>query len=102
MTNPLGLIRGGGLRAGRYFETRTTIRLRGVVYIPGVRISGDIGEGGGAALRISGGNASNGHLRFRAGHVSGVLGGRRVSGSINSLASPASTATAAVSRHLGR
>jgi pimeloyl-ACP methyl ester carboxylesterase len=102
LTNPLGLIQGGGLRGGRYFETRTTIRLRDVVYIPGVHISGDVGEGGGAVLNISGGNAANGHLRFRAGRVSGVLGGRRVSGSINSLASPANSATAAVSRHLSR
>jgi hypothetical protein len=76
--------------------------MRDVVYIPGVRISGDVGEGGGAVLNISGGKAAKGHLRFRAGRVSGVLGGRRVSGSINSLASPASSATAAVSRHLGR
>lgn len=102
LTNPLGLIRGGGLRGGRYFETRTTIRLRDVVYIPGVRISGDVGEGGGAVLKISGGNAARGRLRFRAGRVSGVLGGRRVKGSINSLASPASSASAAVSRHLSR
>jgi pimeloyl-ACP methyl ester carboxylesterase len=102
LTNPLGLIQGGGLRGGRYYETRTTIRLRNVIYIPGVRISGDVGEGGGAVLDIAGGNAARGHLRFRAGHVTGVLGGRRVSGTINSLAAPASAASAAVSRHLGR
>jgi pimeloyl-ACP methyl ester carboxylesterase len=102
LTNPLGLIQGGGLRGGRYFETRTTIRLRDVVYIPGVHLSGDVGEGGGAVLNISGRNAAPGHLRFRGGRVTGVLGGRPVRGSINSLAQPASTASAAVSRHLSR
>jgi hypothetical protein len=73
-----------------------------VVYVPGVRLNGDISEGGGAVLTIDGGNASRGHLRFRAGRVSGVLGGRPVSGRINSLAKPARTAVALVSRHLGR
>jgi pimeloyl-ACP methyl ester carboxylesterase len=102
LTNPLGLIAGGGLRAGRFYETRTTIRLRGVVYVPGVVISGDVGEGGGAVLRIGGGNAARGNLRFRGGRVTGVLGGRRVNGSIRSLAQPAETASAAVSRHLSR
>jgi hypothetical protein len=103
LSNPLGLIHGGGLRGGRYFETRTTIRLRNVVYIPGVRISGDIMEGGGAALTIDGGNAARGHLRFhRGGRVTGVLAGRPVNGRIRSLVQPARAAAAAVSTHLGR
>jgi pimeloyl-ACP methyl ester carboxylesterase len=102
LTNPLGLIRGGGLRGGRFFETRTTIRLRDVVFVPGVRINGDIGEGGIATVTIGGGNGSPGQLRFRGRRVSGVLGGRSVSGRISSLARPARTAAAAVSKHLGR
>src|SRR3954447_6969723 len=102
LSNPLGLIRGGGLRGGRYFETRTTIRLRNVVYIPGVRVSGDVFEGGGATLTIAGGEASHGHLRLRGGHVTGVLAGRRVNGRIRSLAQPAQAASAVVSRHLSR
>jgi pimeloyl-ACP methyl ester carboxylesterase len=102
LSNPLGLIRGGGLRGGRYFETRTTIALRNVVYIPGVRISGAVTEGGGATLTIAGGKASRGNLRFRAGRVTGVLGGRPVSGRIRALAQPARAAAATVSSHLGR
>jgi pimeloyl-ACP methyl ester carboxylesterase len=103
LSNPLGAIRGGGLRGGRYFETRTTIELRGVVYVPGVRISGSVTEGGGATLSIQGGNAAHGHLRFRGnGRVTGVLGGRRVDGRIVSLSEPARVATAAVSKHLSR
>jgi pimeloyl-ACP methyl ester carboxylesterase len=102
LTNPLGLIRGGGLRGGRYFETRTTIALSNVVYVPGVRLNGHIGEGGTARLTISGGHAAHGHLRFRGGRVTGVLGGRLVSGRILSLAQPAEAASAAVSRRLAR
>jgi pimeloyl-ACP methyl ester carboxylesterase len=101
LTNPLGLIHGGGLRSGRYFETRNSIRLRNVVYIPGVRVSGDVTEGGGASLTVAGGRAARGHVRIRRGHVTGVLGGRRVSGRIRSLAEPAH-AVATVSSHLAR
>ncbi|HYZ27929.1 MAG TPA: alpha/beta fold hydrolase [Thermoleophilaceae bacterium] len=100
LTDPLGLIRGGGLRGGRYFETRSTIELRNVVYIPGVRVNGAVTEGGAARLTISGRKATHGHLRIRGGRVSGVLGGRRVSGRIRSLAEPARTAVAAVAKRL--
>jgi hypothetical protein len=103
LSNPLGLIRGGGLRGGRYFETRTTIALRDVVYVPGVVISGAVSEGGVATVRIRGSKAAAGHLRFHGnGRVTGVLGGRALSGRIRSLAEPARAATAAVSRHLSR
>jgi hypothetical protein len=96
-------LRGGGLRGGRYFETRTTIALRNVVYIPGVTISGAITEGGAATLTISGNKAARGHLRFRGnGRVTGVLDGKSVNGRIVSLAEPAQAATAAVSKHLAR
>jgi pimeloyl-ACP methyl ester carboxylesterase len=103
LSNPLGAIRGGGLRGGRYFETRTTIALRNVVYIPGVTISGAITEGGAATLTIGGAKAAKGHLRFRGnGRVTGVLDGKAVNGRIISLAEPAQAAAAAVSRHLAR
>jgi pimeloyl-ACP methyl ester carboxylesterase len=102
LTNPLGLIEGGGLRAGRFFETRNSIRLRDVVYVPGVHVSGDITDGGGAKLRISGSKAARGQLRIHGNHVRGVLGGRRVAGRIHSLSQPASAELARVSRHLGR
>jgi hypothetical protein len=103
LSNPLGLIRGGGLRGGRYFETRTTIALRDIVYVPGVRISGAVMEGGGASLTISGSKAAKGRLRFRGnGRVTGVLGGRRINGRIVSLAEPARAAVSAVSKRLSR
>src|SRR3954469_12211859 len=102
LANPLGLIQGGGLRGGRFFETRTTIHLHDVVYIPGVHVSGDIAEGGGATLSIRGGSGARGHLLLRDGHVTGVLAGKPVNGRIHSLAEPARAASAAVSRPLGR
>jgi pimeloyl-ACP methyl ester carboxylesterase len=102
LTNPLGLIRGGGLRGGHFFETSNSIRLDSVIYIPGVIVSGDISEGGAAQLTIAGKNAARGHLRFRRGRVLGVLGGKRVNGRIRSLSKPARAAAASVSRRLGR
>jgi pimeloyl-ACP methyl ester carboxylesterase len=97
LSDPLGLIRGGGLRGGRYYETRNSIALRNVIYIPGVIVSGSLTARGAVALKIRGAKAADGHLRIRAGHVTGVLGGRRVKGTIRSLAQPA-RALAALSR----
>jgi pimeloyl-ACP methyl ester carboxylesterase len=102
LVDPLGLIRGGGLRGGHFFETRNSIRMAGVVYIPGVHVSGDITEGGAARLTIGGGRALRGHLSFRRGRVTGTLGGHRVSGRIGSLAQPSRAAAAAVLPRLGR
>ncbi|MEA2492945.1 MAG: hypothetical protein QOJ29_856 [Thermoleophilaceae bacterium] len=102
LSNPLGLIRGGGLRGGHFFETRTSIALRDVVYVPGVHVSGSISDGGAAAVTIGGGRASRGHLRFRRNLVSGVLDGHRVHGRIRSLSQPARAAIAGISSHIGR
>ena len=99
LTNPLGLIQGGGLRGGRYFETRNSIRMRDVVFIPGVHISGDITDGGAARLTVSGSESVSGHLRVRGNHVAGAIGGSRVSGRFHSLSEPAAAA-AVVSRRL--
>jgi pimeloyl-ACP methyl ester carboxylesterase len=99
LTDPLGIIRGGGLRGGYFHETRNSIRLHDIVYVQGVHVSGDITAGGNAALRVSGPSASKGHVRIRGGRVTGVLGGKRVDGRIRSLAKPA---TATVARHLRR
>ena len=102
LTNPLGLIRGGGLRGGHFFETRNSIRLDDVVYIPGVHVTGDISEGGAAQLKISGRKAAQGRISLRRGHVTGVLGGHTVNGRIRSLSEPARAASAAVSHRLAR
>jgi pimeloyl-ACP methyl ester carboxylesterase len=100
LSNPLGIIEGGGLRDGRYYETAHSIELRNVVFLPGVHVTGAVNQGGVATLNISGKAASNGRIRIARGRVTGVLGGRRVSGRIGSLAQPASTELARVSRHL--
>ena len=87
--DPLGLIRGGGLRGGRYFEGRNWIQLAGVTYVPGVHVSGRLFSGGRAEVRVRGRAAADGTLRIRGSRVTGRLGGRRVSGRIRSLARPA-------------
>ncbi|MEA2885568.1 MAG: hypothetical protein QOH32_4887, partial [Bradyrhizobium sp.] len=102
LSNPFGIIHGGGLRGGRYFETTKTIALRDVVFIPGVHVTGDVSEGGAATLRISGKAASQGHIRIARGLVTGVLGGRSVRGRIGSLSQPARAGLARVSQHLAR
>lgn len=100
LSDPFGVIRGGGLRGGRFFETRSTIRLQGVVYVPGVVVTGDVREGGAASVRVSGRRAARGSLEIRGSRVRGVLGGRRISGRIRSLSQPASADSARVSAHL--
>jgi pimeloyl-ACP methyl ester carboxylesterase len=102
LSNPFGIIHGGGLRGGRYFETTKTIALRDVVFIPGVHVTGDVSEGGAATLRISGKAASQGHIRIARGLVTGVLGGRSVRGRIGSLSQPARAGLARVSQHVAR
>jgi hypothetical protein len=99
LTNPLGIIRGGGLRGGRYFETRNSIALRDVVYIPGVHVTGQVTEGGTATLQISGKSASRGHIRISHGRVTGVLGGSPIRGRLVALSAPAAAA-ASVAAHL--
>lgn len=71
---------GGGLRGGRVRATDSGLRLSRVVYVPGVRVSGTLdGERLTGVLRVSGGAASAGTLRFRRdGTIAGRLGGRRV------------------------
>jgi pimeloyl-ACP methyl ester carboxylesterase len=102
LSDPLGLIRGGGLRDGRFFETRHSISLHNIVYIPGVHVSGELFDNGAADLTVSGGNASKGHLQIRGRRVTGTLGGQRISGRIRSLASPAREQIARISRHIAR
>lgn len=100
LADPFGLIRGGGLRGGRYFETRTSIRMQKVVYVPGVVVTGEVHEGGTATVRIAGARPARGSLTFRGNRVRGVLGGRRISGRIRSLSQPARAQMARVGKHL--
>ena len=99
LDDPLGIIRGGGLHAGWFHETRNAIALHGVEFVQGVHVSGLVSEGGSARLTISGPAAAAGSLRIAHGRATGMLGGKRVSGRIRSLSEPA---FAVVSRHLAR
>lgn len=71
-----GDLRGGGLRGGSFALSRAGLVLRDVVYVPGVRVSGRVGDRG--VLRVAARGAS-GTLRVRPdGRLVGELGGRRI------------------------
>jgi pimeloyl-ACP methyl ester carboxylesterase len=70
---------GGGLRGGSYRFGRR-VRLRGVVVVPGVVVSGRESGSAGLELRVSGTAAAHGRVRVTgSGRLTGRLGGRRVS-----------------------
>jgi len=82
------IARGGGLRAGRYrIDSDNTLELDGVAFVPGVTLTGRLEHfltrRQRGRLRIGGGAAPHGLLTVRRQHVSGRLGGRRVSGALN-------------------
>jgi len=94
---------GGGLRAGTYrLGEFGVLRLSGVAYVPGVRLSGRIrnfGEGGQSGkVRVAASRAASGRLRIRGSRFSGRVGGRRVRGRLVPL--PPERARAAVTRRL--
>jgi pimeloyl-ACP methyl ester carboxylesterase len=77
------LARGGGLRSGHYrIDGDNTLELKGVVFVPGVTISGRLEHFGArrqsGRLRVSGRAAARGLLRVERFAVRGMLGGRRV------------------------
>jgi hypothetical protein len=70
--------RGGGLRGGSYRLGRRLV-LRGVVVVPGVRVSGRETRTGALRLRIAGSRAARGRVVVTGrGRLTGRLGGRRV------------------------
>jgi pimeloyl-ACP methyl ester carboxylesterase len=70
-------VRGGGLRGGTYRGGAGGPKLSGVVFVPGVRVSGKVPGKGTAVLKLAG--RVRGTLRFVAGGtVRGKLGGRSV------------------------
>jgi pimeloyl-ACP methyl ester carboxylesterase len=85
------IARGGGLRAGRYrIDGENTLVLDGVVFVPGVTLSGRIRhfltrrqEG---RLRIGGKAAPHGLVTVERQQLRGRLGGRRVRGALNAPA----------------
>jgi hypothetical protein len=69
---------GGGLRGGSYTFGRR-VRLRGVVVVPGVVVSGRERGSAGLELRVSGAAAAHGRVRVTgSGRLTGRLGERRV------------------------
>jgi pimeloyl-ACP methyl ester carboxylesterase len=95
------LARGGGLRAGHYrIDGNNVLHLSGVVFVPGVRVSGSIGHFGGrrqsGRLRLSGRVA--GSLALRGRTVSGRVGGKRVRAVLSARA--ASSGLRAAAAHL--
>ncbi len=71
---------GAGLRGGTFrFSARSGLHMRGVSWVPGVRISGARTRGGALRLRVSGRAAAHGQVTLsRGGVLRGRLGGRRV------------------------
>jgi hypothetical protein len=82
----------GGLRSGHATATSRGFNLRHVEFVPGVVVNGFIpAQPGTATLTISGRSAPHGKLTYHPnGHVTGRLGGRKVS-------APAARAAQAVS-----
>jgi pimeloyl-ACP methyl ester carboxylesterase len=75
----------GGLRSGSYAFKGDRVDLRGLEYVPGVRVSGRLRSVSmlpGGRLRVRGPAAARGNLRVRNGVMSGRLGGRRVRASL--------------------
>ena len=74
--------RGSGLRSGSYTLGRD-LRLRGLSYVPGLKLTGRVARFDSdrrrrGSIRISGPRGYRGTLHFRGRKVSGRLGGRRV------------------------
>lgn len=72
---------GGGLRAGNYVIGNRGTAVNGIVFVPGVRVSGHFMEGGSASgsVFVDGGGAAQGTLRIGpGGFATGRLDGRRV------------------------
>jgi hypothetical protein len=63
-----------GLRAGYALATRHWLRLHGVAWFRGVRLTGRISDAGNGRLAVAG----HGTLRARQGRLTGTLDGRRV------------------------
>jgi hypothetical protein len=95
----------GGLRGGRIAFTINGIRLVGLEYVPGVKLSGQVkfGRKTSGLLRVFGDAAAKGRLRVKAnGSLSGRLGGRHVYFQVPNDAVPGSGALLASLRALSR
>ena len=89
---------GGGLRGGSFtLWLDSRLDLRGVAYVPGVRVFGRLarfGERQRGTVRIDGPKGADGVLRLSGRRFSGRIADRRVSGTFEgSASSPANAAT---------
>jgi pimeloyl-ACP methyl ester carboxylesterase len=73
-----GATRLGGLRRGVIIRTSSSVLLRSVEFVPGVRVSGTLPRSGAARLTVSGRAAARGRVRITRTRLTGTLGGRRV------------------------
>jgi hypothetical protein len=97
-------LRGGGLRGGRWSlnlnARKPVLRLKGIEYMPGVRVSGEVRRVGSrrehAILRVYGPRTPDGLLVIGPKRITGRLGGKVVVAPAPNLT--ASAATADVSR----
>jgi pimeloyl-ACP methyl ester carboxylesterase len=97
-------LRGGGLRGGRWSlnlnARQPVLRLRGVEYMPGLRVSGEVRRVGSrrehAVLRVYGPRTPDGLLVIGPKRIAGRLGGKVVVAPAPNLT--ASAATADISR----
>jgi pimeloyl-ACP methyl ester carboxylesterase len=95
-------LHGGGLRGGRWSlnlnKRDPVLRLHGVEYLPGVRVSGAVQKIGTrhehSVLRLSGPRTPAGVLRIGSKLITGRLGGRRIRSRIPGSGSSASAAAA--------
>jgi pimeloyl-ACP methyl ester carboxylesterase len=73
--------RAGGLRGGRIVVRNQVLTLFGVVYVPGVKVSGTVplNSGGRQRLTISGSKAAKGKITVTPLTITGRLGGRKIS-----------------------
>jgi hypothetical protein len=71
----------GGLRGGVFFQRAGKVHLKGVVVVPGVKVSGILARG--RTLRISGRSAAHGKLLFDGRTLRGRLGGKRVTARVD-------------------
>jgi pimeloyl-ACP methyl ester carboxylesterase len=94
------LARGGGLRAGRYrLGGRGTLVVRGLAFVPEVRLSGRLRRFAerrqSGRVRVAGRGVPGGVLTIRGKRVAGTLGGRRVRARLGTLEPPRGLAAAA-------
>ena len=74
-----GAVRGGGLRAGKFSVGNAGLLMDGIVFVPGVRVSGRLLNRAGriGTIKVSGSRAAAGKVVYHGGGiVTGRIGGR--------------------------